>query len=137
MSATSAAAHSHEYWSLARCPCCDVSIPRAWRVHGIRGWRSCLSARSHRCLTANRMAARDVAIPGHAVHVTGPSAMPDRSRFAEYRDRLRGGPPRVPQPCGTYAAARRHRRAGEPLDEACAEAERVRNNTMYQRRKNR
>lgn len=29
-----------------------------------------------------------------------------------------------PSPCGTAAAAKRHRRKGEPLDESCAQAER-------------
>jgi hypothetical protein len=36
-----------------------------------------------------------------------------------YRERLRGGPPRQPQPHGTRAAIRRHERAGEPLCDAC------------------
>jgi hypothetical protein len=44
----------------------------------------------------------------------------DRSRA--YRERQRGGPPRAPQPCGTYAAYRRHQRHGEPIDDACREA---------------
>lgn len=30
----------------------------------------------------------------------------------------------APAPCGTTAAAKRHRRRGEPLDEACLQAER-------------
>ena len=43
-----------------------------------------------------------------------------------YRDRRRGGPPRTSAPCGTNAAAKRHRRNGElPLDDACREAERA------------
>jgi hypothetical protein len=42
-----------------------------------------------------------------------------------YRDRKRGGPPRTPQPCGTRAAATRHRRRGEPLCDACIAAERA------------
>lgn len=58
----------------------------------------------------------------------------DRSR--RYRDRIRGGPPRTPKPCGTVAAARRHQRAGEPLDEACAEAWREHQRAMYQKRRN-
>jgi hypothetical protein len=33
--------------------------------------------------------------------------------------------PREPAPCGTEAAARRHRRRGEPLDEACRRAARI------------
>lgn len=43
-------------------------------------------------------------------------------RQRAYRDRLRGGPPREPEPCGTVAAARRHQRAGEQLDDACRDA---------------
>jgi hypothetical protein len=33
-------------------------------------------------------------------------------------------PPAAPQPCGTAAAAKRHRDHGEPVDRACREAER-------------
>lgn len=47
---------------------------------------------------------------------------PERSRFAVYRDRVRGGPPRVLQPCGTLAAYRRHVRHHEPVDDACRQA---------------
>jgi hypothetical protein len=36
-----------------------------------------------------------------------------------YRERLRGGPPRQPQPHGTRAAIRRHERASEPLCDEC------------------
>jgi hypothetical protein len=61
--------------------------------------------------------------------------MTDRSRFAAYRDRLRGGPPRVLQPHGTVAAARRHQRAREPLCAACAVEWRRHQAEMYQRRK--
>jgi hypothetical protein len=59
----------------------------------------------------------------------------DRSRFAEYRDRLRGGPARVLKPCGTLAAARRHQRKGEPACKPCkaALAEHARN--QYAKRK--
>ena len=46
-------------------------------------------------------------------------------RMAAYRARKRGGPPREPAPCGTRAAAARHRRNSEPLDAACADAERA------------
>lgn len=46
----------------------------------------------------------------------------DAERMRRYRARLRGGPVRTPQPCGTYAAARRHERRGEPLDELCHQA---------------
>lgn len=39
-----------------------------------------------------------------------------------WRDRKRGGPPRKPKACGTFAAYRRHIRNGEPVDDACREA---------------
>ena len=42
---------------------------------------------------------------------------PDAQRA--YRDRVRGGPPRQPQPCGTYAAYRRHQRYGEQPCDLC------------------
>jgi hypothetical protein len=61
--------------------------------------------------------------------------MTDRSRFAEYRDRQRGGPPRRLQPHGTVAAARRHQRAGETLCAKCAEAWRAHQADMYRQRK--
>lgn len=51
--------------------------------------------------------------------------MTEPSRYQQYRDRRRGGPARAPAPCGTYPAARRHQRRGEPLCAACAEAKRV------------
>ncbi len=61
--------------------------------------------------------------------------MTPRSRFAEYRDRLRGAPPRKLQPHGTVAAARRHERAGEAKCRRCAEAWRQHQHEMYQQRK--
>jgi len=48
----------------------------------------------------------------------------EAKRAREYRARLRGGLPRVLQPCGTRAAAVRHRRNGEPVCAACLAAER-------------
>jgi hypothetical protein len=57
----------------------------------------------------------------------------DRQR--EYRDRLRGGPARVPAPCGTLAAFRRHQRHGEPIDAACREAYNAAHREMYRKRK--
>ena len=57
------------------------------------------------------------------------------SRYQEYRDRLRGGPARVPKPCGTIAAARRHQRASEPLCALCAAAWREHQHAMYLQRK--
>lgn len=43
----------------------------------------------------------------------------DAQRAREYRDRKRGKPPRQLQPCGTYAAAVRHRRHGETVCDLC------------------
>jgi hypothetical protein len=43
-----------------------------------------------------------------------------RSRWAHYRDRQRGAPPREPKPHGTKGAARRHQRAKEDLCDLCA-----------------
>jgi len=63
--------------------------------------------------------------------------MTDRSRFAEYRDRLRGGPPRVPKPCGTVAAYRRHQRAGEAPCEPCRAAWAAYQRDLYAKRKKR
>jgi hypothetical protein len=64
---------------------------------------------------------------------------PERSRFAEYRDRKRGGPPRQLQPCGSIGGARRHQRAGEtPLSKfcvPCAEVWAEHQSRMYQQRK--
>lgn len=37
----------------------------------------------------------------------------------------------IPLGCGTNAAYRRHRRRGEPVDEACAEAHRHYNRVRY------
>lgn len=60
-----------------------------------------------------------------------------RSRYAVYRDKLRGGPPSPVElrPCGTVAAARRHERAGEPVCDACAAAVKEHNARQYQARK--
>lgn len=52
-----------------------------------------------------------------------------------YRDRLRGGPPRAPAPCGTLAAFRRHQRHGEPIDAACREAYNAAQREYYHQRK--
>jgi hypothetical protein len=46
----------------------------------------------------------------------------EAERAKAYRDRLRGSEPRSLLPCGTYAAAKRHRRKNEPLDRACLDA---------------
>ena len=42
-----------------------------------------------------------------------------------HRDKVRGGPARIPEPCPSRAAAVRHRRNGEPVCDGCAEAERA------------
>ena len=65
--------------------------------------------------------------------MTPPKSGAERAR--DYRDRVRGGPPRVPKGCGTVAAVRRHHRAGEPLCPACAEAWRAYQRDGYRRRK--
>jgi hypothetical protein len=61
-------------------------------------------------------------------------AAPERSRFAEYRDRKRGGPPRQLKPHGTIAAARRHEYYGEPKCAACAAAWKEHQAQMYRQR---
>lgn len=60
----------------------------------------------------------------------------DATRARRYRDRKRGGPPRELAPHGTVAAFRRHKRAKETPCDPCREAERDRQATLYQRRKN-
>lgn len=62
---------------------------------------------------------------------------------AEYQRRWRAskgartGQPGRPatQPCGTVAAFRRHKRAGEEPCDACKQAERERQAELYRRRK--
>lgn len=61
--------------------------------------------------------------------------MTERSRFAEYRDRVRGGPPRQLQPCGTVAAYKRHVRHGEEPCAACRAAWADYQRQRYQTRK--
>lgn len=61
--------------------------------------------------------------------------MTARSRYALRRDRLRGGPPRELQPCGTIGAIRRHQRAGEKLCDLCAPVEAERQARLYRARK--
>lgn len=57
----------------------------------------------------------------------------DRQRA--YRDRKRGTPARVPLPCGTLAAFRRHQRRGEPIDQACRDAYNAAHRDMYRARR--
>ena len=57
----------------------------------------------------------------------------ERSRA--YRDRKRGKAPRVPQPCGTLAAYRRHQRAQEAPCEACRAAWAEAQRRYYAKRK--
>lgn len=61
------------------------------------------------------------------------STSAERSRA--YRDRLRGGPARVPKPHGTMAAYRRHERAGEQPCDACKAAHAAYQRELYRRRK--
>ena len=64
--------------------------------------------------------------------------MPDRSRFAEYRDRLRGGPPRALVKCGEgVGACRRHQRNGEKLCALCEPVWAAHQHQQYLRRKGR
>lgn len=58
-----------------------------------------------------------------------------RSRYAVYRDKVRGTPPPPLRPCGTYAAARRHQRKKEPLCADCRAALNERQRTLYAKRK--
>ena len=58
-----------------------------------------------------------------------------RSRYQIYRDKKRGGPPRKLEPCGTWAAAMRHIRAGETLDAKCEQARVDHNAEQYEKRK--
>lgn len=60
---------------------------------------------------------------------------PDAVRQRKYRDRVRGGPPRKLKPCGTAAAYRRHKRAGETPCDPCKLAEKVRQHDLYEARK--
>ena len=59
---------------------------------------------------------------------------PDRSRFAVYRDKVRGAPVPPLKECGTYAAARRHQRRKEPLCDACRLVLNERQRELYKRR---
>ncbi len=52
-----------------------------------------------------------------------------------YRERQRGGPPRTPAPCGTYAAYRRHQRHGDRPCDACRETYNEHQRQMYRNRK--
>ncbi len=60
---------------------------------------------------------------------------PERSRYQIYRDEVRGGPPPPLQPCGTRAAAVRHQRNGEVLDNACLAALADHARDMYWKKK--
>ena len=57
--------------------------------------------------------------------------------FKARRALKRGGPARVPKPCGTVAAAQRHKRASEPMCVDCSEAWRQHQADNYQARKQR
>lgn len=52
------------------------------------------------------------------------SRIQNRKRYAKSPKRTAPKPPAPPAPCGTYAAAARHARNGEPLDDACRKARR-------------
>jgi hypothetical protein len=59
----------------------------------------------------------------------------DLTRFVQHPHSRRGVPVRVPKPCGTYAAYRRHQRNGEPVDAACRAAYNGHQREMYRRRR--
>lgn len=63
--------------------------------------------------------------------------MSDAERARRYRARKGATTRAVLQPCGTLAAARRHQRRGEPLDEACREALAAHQRLMRAQRLNR
>lgn len=56
-------------------------------------------------------------------------------RAREYRARKRGGEAREPEPCGSPAAAKRHRRNGEEPCGECADAERKYNREAARKRR--
>jgi len=58
-----------------------------------------------------------------------------RSRWARYRDRKRGGPPRQLDPHGSLGAVRRHQRASEDLCDECAPVWSDHKHAAYLRRK--
>lgn len=60
--------------------------------------------------------------------------MTNAERQRRYRDRVRGGPPRQLQPCGTTAAYARHIRHGETPDQACKDAHAAWQRAYHQRR---
>lgn len=62
---------------------------------------------------------------------------PTRSRYAIYRDKVRGAPVPPLKECGTYAAARRHQRRGETLCSLCRLALNERQRELYSKRKTR
>lgn len=61
--------------------------------------------------------------------------MTDAERARRYRDKKRGGEPRVPKPCPSIAAARRHQRNGEPMCGPCEALWREHQRKMYEQRK--
>lgn len=67
--------------------------------------------------------------------MTKPKPKEERSRYAVYRDKQRGGPPRRLKPHGTYAAFCRHLDHGEEPCEPCRQAERNYQNEQYEKRK--
>ncbi len=56
-------------------------------------------------------------------------------RAKAHRDKVRGGPPRVPQPHGTTAAYARHLRHDETPCEPCRKANAERHRELYRKRK--
>jgi hypothetical protein len=96
-----------------------------------------------RCLAAALAPCVSRGEPIKSIHVERREAADERNaeiesnRYMRSRDKRRGAAPRLPQPCGTYAAARRHQYHKEPLDEACREAIRAYQRNTARERANR
>jgi hypothetical protein len=71
-----------------------------------------------------RMALPDRAARDHLLFVLAAAVPDDRPWMHLTAWTVAPRRPDGPQPCGTPAAAKRHRAAGEPLDDACEAAER-------------
>lgn len=63
-----------------------------------------------------------------------PKKLTQADHQRNYRDRLRGAPARKAKPHGTFAAARRHQKAGEEMCEPCAAAYRAYHRAAYRKR---
>jgi WhiB family transcriptional regulator, redox-sensing transcriptional regulator len=108
-----------------------------------RGDRDGLTARAmsfcDRCVVRTECLERALEIP-ERVGIFGGASERKRRRIRAQRRAAAGLPPAKsgPEPhrCGTYGAAARHRRNHEPLDEACAVAEREYKRDLAARKRN-